>query len=420
METLLWTVLVAVMSVVGRPVLERVDVPIESLEAGADVVFVGTCTRIESKKTQSGSFEDTTYFHHMKVERVMRDAGGLVHAGDSVAVVSNTRAWTGRGQPPTYGSGHRGMPGKNERSRVYCTKRAKEGEGKVLWLDAMAPNGWQAVERTVMFIGADDEYKSEVTIPRLAEWLAADVPGVMRAKLGFPADPATGALDVSRRDTIANIADLRYAETAVLFMRWRDLGREEWERLSSFLETGRPVVGLRTSTHMFRMTNPALLGMNDDVPVRVWGQKWISHAGSDTRTRVLPPASTDSKHPILRGIEGGFTVRSWLYHVDPVAPDCTVLLWGEVVKGDGTIGERQPIVWVREGTKETAQPLPGRGRAARRMAFTTLGHPMDFEQVQVRRLVEQMVLWAMGDESAIPAEGVSGAAGSSYVAPGAR
>jgi hypothetical protein len=43
----------------------------------------------------------------------------------------------------------------------------------------------------------------------------------------------------------------------------------------------------------------------------------------------------------------------------------------------------------------------------RRMAFTTLGHPGDFADPDVRRLSVQMVLWAGGLEHAIPAEGIT-------------
>lgn len=411
----IWVVVVTVlMAARGVGSMERVDMPIEALEAGADVVFVGTCERVEEKSARSGSFQDTTYFHHMRVERVMKDGGGVVHAGDVVAVISATHLWRGSGTPPTYGSGHRGMVAKGGRARVYCRKRAAEGEGKMLWLDVLEPNGWQAPERGVLFIGADDEYRSEVTMPALSEWLSKDVPGVVKGSVAYPSAREGGEVDPAQRSYISNLGSLERAEAAVMFMRWRELDAAQWAVMERFFATGRPVVGLRTSTHMLRLKDPALAAVNDEAPVRVWGQKWITHAGSDSRTRVLGPVG--SKHPILRGVGGGFTVRSWLYHVEPLPADCTVLLWGEVVKADGSAGEKQPIVWVREGPKE----LRGGARAARRMAFTTLGHPEDFEEVQVRRLVEQMVLWAIGDESAIPAEGVSGAAGAGYVGPPTR
>jgi uncharacterized protein len=376
--------------------MERVNLPIETLEASANVVLVGTCVRIESKATRNGGFEDTTLFHHMKVERVCRDASGLVKAGDTVAVISQTHHWVGEGNPPPSGSGHRGMPAKGERKRVYARfDAAHQGKGSegLVWLAAVEPNGWQAPARTVAFVAADDEYKSEDTLPKLAGWLERDAKGVIAPVQAYAADPATGKADGSRRDHIANLDKLEHAEAAVLFMRWRELDSANMEHLKRFLMTGRPVVGLRTSTHMLRMNDAAL---DVELPVRVFGQKWIRHAGSDTRTRVLKP---EVDHRVVRGMKGDFVVRSWLYEVQPLPADCKVLLWGEAEGGKGSFA-RQPLVWVREATKETVRPFGDRGTAARRMAFTTLGHPEDFENEEVRGLVERMVLWVCEEDGA--------------------
>jgi hypothetical protein len=378
---------------------ERADLPIEALEAGANVVFVGICERIEEKSARSGGFEDTTYFHHMRVERLCRDSSGKVKVGGVVAVISATHHWVAGGLPPTYGSGHRGMPAKGERRRVYCRYDAtNQGKGStgLHWLQALEPNGWQAPARSVVFVAADDEYKSEETLPKLGEWLQRDYEGVVAPVQAFAADPATGKPDVTRRDHIANLDKLDNAEAAVVFMRWRDLSAPDWSHFERFLMSGRPIVGLRTSTHMMRTGKQSL---DVDLPVRVFGQKWITHAGSDTRTRVLKP---DSDHPIVRGMKGDFVVRGWLYEVQPLPADCTVLLWGEVEGGDGSMS-RQPLVWVREATKDTVRPFGDRGTPARRMAFTTLGHPEDFENEEVRGLLERMVLWACGEENVLRA-----------------
>lgn len=369
--------------------MDRPDIPIEYLEAEADVVVVGTCERIEESAKRNGGYKDTTYTHHLKVERVCRDARGTIKVGDMIAVRSQTRAWVGRGSPPTGASGHRGMPAKGKVARVYAMYGADQG-----LVHAIEPNGWQPPSRTVAFIAADDEYKSEETLPKLAAWLEADFKGVISPVQAFAADPATGKPDVQQRSHIANLDKLDSAEAAVIYMRWRELDSKNWRHLEEFLMTGRPIVGLRTSTHMLRTGDPAL---DVELPIRVFGQKWIRHAGHQTRTRVLPP---ESDHPIVRGMKGDFVVRSWLYEVLPLPSDCTVLLWGEAEGGDGSLG-RQPLVWVREATKETVRPFEGRGLPARRMAFTTLGHPEDFEHEEVRRLVERMVIWACGEDAAI-------------------
>jgi hypothetical protein len=54
------------------------------------------------------------------------------------------------------------------------------------------------------------------------------------------------------------------------------------------------------------------------------------------------------------------------------------------------------------------------------MAFTTLGHPGDFADPDVRRLAVQMVLWAGGLEHAIPAEGITPAWPADWTPPPTR
>src|SRR5690606_26658702 len=123
---------------------------------------------------------------------------------------------------------------------VYCTMSDAKQGGDMPWLDAVAPNGWQPTPRPVTFVGADDEYHSEVSLPRIAACLDADAPGVLSVTHAFPADPATGTLDLERRDHIANIGSLRTAEAAVFYMRWREPDEATWSHLEQFVLTGRP------------------------------------------------------------------------------------------------------------------------------------------------------------------------------------
>ncbi len=403
---------------------EIADLPLAALHDGASVILVGECVKVESKVEAGGPMEHTGWFHHLRVERVERDPSGTIHPGDVVVLLSWNDAWTGKGQPPTYGSGHRGLPAKGERRRVYASDAPKR-HGELLWMNVSLPNGWQPAGRTVVLVGADDEYRSEITMPLIADCLRTDAKAT--AHVAFAADPTTHAADPDNRTHIEGLDRLARADVAVFFMRWRELDSSSMEDLRRCFASGQPIVGLRTSTHMLRA--PAAADgsespLNNEWPVRIWGQRWISHHGHESRTRVLRPEGPAAAHPILRGIAGDIVVPSWLYDVTPLPADCTVLLWGEVVGGAEKSPTRQPIrqpiVWVRERGASTPTPFPGGGTPARRMAFTTLGHPGDFEEPQVRRLVEQMILWAAGDERQIPAAGVAAEPSTRYVAPATR
>jgi len=62
----------------------------------------------------------------------------------------------------------------------------------------------------------------------------------------------------------------------------------------------------------------------------------------------------------------------------------------------------QPVAWTRE-------------HKGARVFFTTLGHPGDFEQPSMRRLVVNGILWALGRD--VPAQGADATPVTPYVAP---
>ncbi|MBL9148890.1 MAG: ThuA domain-containing protein [Phycisphaerae bacterium] len=383
------------------------------LFVAADAVVVGTCeSSATSDVTRDGSNAATRPVHVVRVDRF--EAGGSPRAagvaplkpGDRIAVRSHLESGDADQAAPPLSPSRRG--------RAYLTDDGTtDGAGRRMFTLASA-NGWRPQARDVTFVGADDEYRSEVTMPLVAGICARE--GGMTTTVAFPADPATGALDVERRDHIANVSTLQAADVAVFYMRWREFDDESWKAVSTFLRSGKPIVGLRTTTHFLRTKDGTL---DNDVPARVFGQRWISHHGHESKTRVLRPEGAAAEHPILRGVRGEFVVPSWLYDVEPLPKDCRVLLYGEVVGRDGD-STKQPIVWIREAGPDTPTPFPDGGTPARRMAFTTLGHPGDFENAEVRRLVAQMILWAAGDEASIPKDGLPATLSAPYAAPPTR
>ncbi len=265
----------------------------------------------------------------------------------------------------------------------------------------------------VVLIAGDEEYRSEETLPMLASILRRDH-GV-RTTVLFSLDDE-GCIDPERLDHLPGTEILDDADLLVLFTRFRALPDEQVEPILRYAASGRPVVGLRTATHAFRYPSdhPRAADLNADWPRRVFGQCWITHhghfdEGAAPLTRVEPiPADDESArgHPVMRGV-GPFDAYSWLYHVegggDALPATATRLLEGEAIKSAHTerferFPRRNPVAW----TIERDEPgLPSR------VFFTTLGHPYDFRATSARRLLVQGVLWAMGREDAIPADGVT-------------
>ena len=181
----------------------------------------------------------------------------------------------------------------------------------------------------VVFVTGDHEYGSEETLPILAWELERSYGLRTKVLRSFP--------DQNAEHNIPGLEALEEADLAVFFLRWRQLPREQVAHIQRYLDRGKPVMGLRTSTHAFNY--PA------GHELEVWNQfgafalgappGWghgHTHYGHDSSTDVTVAPGAAS-HPILRGVAPQFHVRSWLYHVVPnyPPPDATRLLIGTAV-----------------------------------------------------------------------------------------
>ncbi len=351
-----------------------------------------TVLSVEEKKQDART---TNMWHRVRVERVF--AGDGLKPGDETAVVSQVF----RSSPGMVGSsgdrgpfkGPNGLPVKGDRARIFAG-------GSASTLKTTSPNGWQNAKRTIAFVAADDEYRSEITMP----FLASLVEGAQIASTSLhfaTGDDGHGSSadkpDITQRTGLTDDRGLSSADASVLYMRFRELKSHALSDFEAATTHGLPLVGFRTSTHAFRYQDegPGAKRWNEDFPVQAFGAGWKFHHGHTSTTRILSPDADAGAHAILAGVAippEGIVVPSWLYHVEPLPDDCRVLLWGEAVNSENpNAPQRQPLLWVRE------LPRTG-GLPAQRIAFTTLGHPGDFANPQVRVLAVQMIAWALGEE----------------------
>ena len=99
--------------------------------------------------------------------------------------------------------------------------------------------------------------------------------------------------------------------------------------------------------------------------------------------RFSPAAA---KHPILTGIPATFHVASWLYLVRPKYPpaDAEILLMGKSVNPNKPDAIENPVAWT------------WKNKAGAKVFVTTLGHPFDFKEEAMQRLVINGIHWAAG------------------------
>jgi type 1 glutamine amidotransferase len=226
----------------------------------------------------------------------------------------------------------------------------------------------------VAFITGDDEYRSEYSMPALAQILERR--HHLKTKQG--------------------IDGLKDADLMVLFLRWRQFPEDQLQAILDFEKSGRPVVGFRTSTHAFKYpAGHPRESENDGFPLRVFGAKWTRHHGHLSTTRTTKA----DDHEILNGVNPEMILPSWLYTVNPLQGNCRPILTGHAINPqNGRDDGPQPVAWTK---------LNGRDR----VFFTTLGHPNDFKNADFRRLTLNAFLWALN--LPIPKDG----AGADFPAP---
>lgn len=274
----------------------------------------------------------------------------------------------------------------------------------------------------VVFLTGDEEYRSEESMPMLAKMLRRDFG--FDVSVGFPLGQ-DGTIDPNATTSLTGTEELADADLMVLYLRFRRPDEASFQRILDYLESGKPVVAFRTSTHAFRFTqdsphagwgyqaDPTFIHSfaGGELTRELLGQKWITHHGhfSDGQ-RTLTSVTLDSAaagHPILRGIDP-FEAYSWLYHVegggDTVAGDPQFLLNGKSLRSSkeerGQLNRyplSNPIAWTKTHSH---------GFNHARVFTTTLGHPYDFKNPMMRRFALQGILWALSREDLIPSSGV--------------
>jgi hypothetical protein len=261
----------------------------------------------------------------------------------------------------------------------------------------------------VVLIAGDDEYRSEELIPQLGRILAAH--HGCKCTLLFATDPKTGFIDPAAQN-IPGLNALDSADLMLIFARFRELPDEQMKHIVSYVESGRPIIGLRTATHAFNYTrhkeSPYAKYSFDS---RTWpggfgrqvlGETWINHYGAhnveSTRATIAPGME---RHPIVRGV-GEIWGPSDVYGVTTLSGDSRPLLLGQPLAGmkptDPPNQKKRPlpVAWIK--TYAAAQ-----GKTARVFA-TTMGHCGDFQCEYFRRLLVNACYWCMGLDDKVPAK----------------
>jgi type 1 glutamine amidotransferase len=280
------------------------------------------------------------------------------------------------------------------------------------WLTVVAGKGPAGGKRCVLISG-DEEYRSEESMPQLARLLA---------RLGFSCtvlfaiDAADGAVCPNVTNNIPGLHLLADADLMVIATRFRNLPADQMRHVVEYLDSGRPIIGMRTATHAFRVPAGPYRRYSFDSTEPGWeggfgrvvlGETWVNHHGvhgvEGTRGVAAPG---QEQHPILRGIAAGsifgptdvYTVRL------PLPGNSTPLVLGEVTATleptSASVAAKNapmmPVAWTRTYTGARGKPA--------RVFTTTMGSSLDLLHEGTRRMLANAALWAVGLENRIPAK----------------
>jgi hypothetical protein len=264
----------------------------------------------------------------------------------------------------------------------------------------------------IVLVSGDEEYRSEEALPQLAKILAKH--HGFKCTVLFAIDPKTGEINPNQKDNIPGLEALDSADLLIIFTRFRDLPDEQMKHVVDYVESGRPIIGIRTATHAFDIPRGKTYSKygwtskqwDGGFGRQVLGETWINHHGQHGRqsTRGII-ADGMQNHPIMRGIhDGDIWGPTDVYVVRlPLPGDSKPVVLGQVLQGmksdDPPVEGKQnnpmmPIAWI----KTYAAP---NGKTAR--VFTsTIGASQDLLSDGVRRMFVNACYWTLGMEDKLP------------------
>lgn len=272
----------------------------------------------------------------------------------------------------------------------------------------------------IVLISGDQEYRSEEAIPQLARMLNKH--HGFKCTILFTVDPKDGTVNPNINN-VPGLEALKTADLMVIFTRFLNLPDDQMQHVADYVAAGKPVVGLRTSTHAFNgiPAKSPHAKFNNGSGVKGWeggfgkvvlGEQWVNHHGAHGRegTRGIV-AKGQEKHPILKGIDAGAIFGTTdVYTVKlPLPGDSVPLVLGEVTEtlkpdSKALVGKKNdpmmPVAWTKTYKGDGDQNEAKVGR----VFTTTMGASEDLQWEGTRRLIVNGCFWAAGLEAAIPAK----------------
>ena len=261
----------------------------------------------------------------------------------------------------------------------------------------------------IILIAADQEYRSEHSLPMLARLLSKhhgfDCTVLFSLNENNEVDP-TKKIRWEDKSAVHNIPGLEYlkkCDLVILFSRLISLPPDQMTHIYDYLDSGKPIIGIRTANHGFLGFEYKKDGKKIDFGEDVLGGAFRSHHGrwqqDSTRGMIV---EANRQHPILAGVSdiwGQSDVYRTYKEGGQLREDCTPLVEGQPLMGrkhDDAVNPELiplPVAWVK--------PWTGNKGHATRVFHVTMGSAQDYKSAGLRRLTVNAAYWCMQMEDKI-------------------
>ncbi|MFO0925182.1 MAG: ThuA domain-containing protein [Pirellulales bacterium] len=303
------------------------------------------------------------------------------------------------GEPLVTQEGNASSAGESQ----WLTYRGSDGPGK---------------GKHIVLIAAEQEYRSEQSMPMMAKILSMHHGFDCTVLFGvnergevdptLPVYPEKGKEAEFKEHRIPGLEHLESADLVIFFARLLTLPKEQQQQIVRYVDSGKPMIALRTANHGFRGPLPyKIQGKQVRWGEDVLGGTFLNHHGrwhADSTRGILEPKQL--QHPILIGVSdiwGDSDVYRTYKEGTSLPEGCTPLVWGQPLMGRQPQDlpneklEPLPVAWVKQW--QTSQGLSAR------VFHCTMGSGTDLKNEGLRRLLINATYWCVGMESAISPTG---------------
>ena len=212
----------------------------------------------------------------------------------------------------------------------------------------------------VVLLSGESLYGSAPTLPRFAK------------RLGQEHGYRCTVIVRKEEHRFPSLDSLGQADLVIVFARRMQLPAEQLGQVKQYIESGKPVIGLRTASH-------AIQNWLEFDKLVLGGNYQGHHKNNLSGNASIVPAAKG--HPILDGVADEFKMGGSLYKNTTLARAAKPLLSGAV---EGHPAE--PVAWTHS-------------YKGNRTFYTSLGHADDFANPNFHKLGTNAIAWCLGADA---------------------